>query len=319
MDSWQSNLIRFHAAAAVKSPTMNAPTYGAINVQAVTAVNKDTRLVDFYDIAVTSARFPSAGVDSGNFAAAVTLALPPTANNISLDRLELSLSVSQEEQAAKAVPVKNDPPMTATALGGPWTVGTSPPSSVKQAAEAAAKWGKSDLMTGAAPNDSGPKPTLKNTTPPAIFVATAPTELIVTKGPPAWTAIPGTTLLYVSNTTANLFQDTSSGLLYVLLSGRWFSAPARTGPWTFVPGSQLPAEFRQIPFDSPKENVLASVPGTQQAEEAVIESQVPQTVTVYRDSATFTPTPFAGGAPQLARSAARRCTTSSIPRCPSSR
>ncbi|HQR18054.1 MAG TPA: hypothetical protein PK948_06770 [Gemmatimonadales bacterium] len=354
VDAWQGNLIRFHAAAAVKSPTMGAPTYGAVTMQAVTAVNKDTRLVDLSDIAVTSARFPAAGADSGNFSAAVTLALPVTANNISLDRLELSLSVSQEQQAANAVPVRNTPPavrfseqqsllvlidgapqfvsvtgqpvervvntlaflardgsgrlwlhvydgfMTATELAGPWTVGKQVPSAVQSAAQAAAKSGQVDMMTGAAPNDSGPKPTLKNTTPPAIFVATSPTELVVTKGPANWVAIPGTTLLYVSNTKANLFQDTTSGLLYLLLSGRWFSAPGKAGPWTFVPGSQLPADFRQIPYDSPKENVLASVPGTQQAEEAVIESQVPQTATVFRDSATFAPTSFAGGAPQVA-------------------
>ena len=354
VDAWQNNLIRFHAAAAVKTQGMSAPTYGAISLQAVTAVNKDTRLVDLYDIAVTSARFPGTGADSGGIASAVILALPAAANNISLDRLELSLSISQEQKAANAVPVQNTPPtiifsaqqsllvtidgapkyvavtgqplqrvvntlaflvregsgrlwlhvydgfMTATELTGPWTVGSKPPSSVQQAAQAAAKSGQVDMMTGSAPNDSGPKPTLKNTTPPAVFVATTPTELVVTKGPPSWTAIPGTTLLYISNAKANVFKDTASGLLYLLLSGRWFSAPAEAGPWTFVPGSQLPDEFRQIPYDSPKENVLASVPGTQQAEEAVIESQVPQTATVYRDSASFTPPPFSGGAPQLA-------------------
>jgi len=353
VDSWQGNLIRFHAAASVTSPTRSTPTYGVITVQAVTAVNKDTRLVDLSDIAVTSTRFPAAGPDSSNYTAAITLALPSTASNISLDRLELSLSTSQEEQAAKAVPVKNTPPiiifseqqsllvlidgapqyvtvtgqpvervvntqaflardgsgrlwlhvydgfMTATDLSGPWTVGTKPPSSVQQAAAAADKAGQVDMMTGAAPNDSGPKPTLKNTTPPAIFVATSPTELVITKGPANWVALDGTTLLFVSNSNADLFQDTTSGLLYLLLSGRWFSAPARTGPWTFVPGSQLPSDFSQIPYDSPMENVLASVPGTQQAQEAVIESQIPQTATVYRDSATFAPTSFAGGAPQL--------------------
>lgn len=354
VDSWQGNLLRFHAAVAVKSPDMQAPTFGAVNLQAVTAVNKDTRLVDLYDIALTSARFPTAGADSANFAAAVTLALPTTASNISLDRLELSLSVSQEQQAANAVPVQNTPPaivwsaqqsllvlisgapqfvavtgqpvarvvntqvflardntgrlwlhvydgfMTAPALTGPWTVGTKPPGAVQQAAQSADKSGQVDMLTGYAPNDSGPKPSLKGTTPPAIFVATAPTELIVTQGPPSWAAIPGTTLLYVQNTRANVFKDTTSGLYYVLLSGRWFSAPAPSGPWTFVPGSQLPPEFGQIPLDSPKENVLASVPGTQEAEEAVIESQVPQTATIYRDSASFTAPPFGGGAPQLA-------------------
>ena len=58
VDSWQDNLIRAHAAVAIKAPGMDAPTYGVISMQGVTAVNKDTRLVDLYDIAVTNAEVP---------------------------------------------------------------------------------------------------------------------------------------------------------------------------------------------------------------------------------------------------------------------
>ena len=139
------------------------------------------------------------------------------------------------------------------------------PSSVQKAAQAAAKSGQVDMMTGYAPNDSAPKPTLKNTTPPAIFVATSPTELMVTKGPPSYVAIPGTDLLYVSNTKADVFQEITTGHIFVLISGRWFTAPTTAGPWTFVPPNELPVDFAHIPFDSPKENVLASIPGTPQA------------------------------------------------------
>ncbi len=354
VDAWQGNLIRFHAAVALKAPGMTEPTYGVINVQAVTAVNKDTRLVDFYDIALTKGVFPAAGANEGNYVAAVTLALPSSANSISLDRLQLSLAVSEEQQAANAVPVMNTPPniiftdrqsllvlvdgapsyvavtgqplmrvvnttvflardesdrywlhvydgyMTATALKGPWTVASKVPSSVQKAGQAAAQSGQVDMMTGYAPNDSAPKPTLKNTTPPAIFVATSPTELMVTKGPPSYVAIPGTDLQYVANTKADIFQETTTGHIYVLISGRWFTAPTTAGAWTYVPPGELPADFARIPFDSPKENVLASIPGTPQAQEAVIESQIPQTATVYRDSATFATPAFGGGAPQLA-------------------
>jgi hypothetical protein len=44
-----------------------------------------------------------------------------------------------------------------------------------------------------------------------------------------------------------------------------------------------------IPDDSPKENVKASVPGTPQAQEAMIAAGIPQTATVYRAKVTFTP------------------------------
>lgn len=353
VDSWQDNLLRMHAAVSVMGPGAKEPTFGVIHVQAVTAVDRETRLVDLYDIAVTGGRFPAAGADSSAFLAAVTLVVPAGADSISLDRLQLSLVASQEQTTAKAVPILNDPPvfifsdhpsilvslagapqyvavtgepvmrvvntraflarddkdaywlhvydgyMTATALAGPWTVAKKVPAAVSKAGEAAAKSGQVDMLTGVSPDSTAPKPTLKGTTPPAIFVATSPTELIVTEGPANYASIPGTNLLYVSNTQADVFQDTGTQQTFVLASGRWFRAPSTAGPWTFVPPDSLPAGFSQIPMDSPKENVLASIPGTAQAEEAVIENQVPQTATVYRDSAHLDQPSFDGGTPRL--------------------
>jgi hypothetical protein len=44
------------------------------------------------------------------------------------------------------------------------------------------------------------------------------------------------------------------------------------------------ADFKRIPLDHPRSRVLASVPGTRQALEAVLLSQIPQTATVNRRS-----------------------------------
>jgi len=60
------------------------------------------------------------------------------------------------------------------------------------------------------------------------------------------------------------------------------------GPWAYVPGRELPADFAWIPDDSPKENVKASVPGTPQAREAHIANSIPQTATVKRSEAKLT-------------------------------
>jgi len=52
-----------------------------------------------------------------------------------------------------------------------------------------------------------------------------------------------------------------------------------------VPGEELPGDFTRIPLESPKGHVLASIPGTEQACEAVIANQIPQTATVRRSEA----------------------------------
>src|SRR5262249_44623278 len=60
---------------------------------------------------------------------------------------------------------------------------------------------------------------------------------------------------------------------------RWFSAPDFTGPWTFATPS-LPPDFKKIPLEHPRSRVLAAVPGTEQAAEAILLAQVPQTARV---------------------------------------
>ena len=51
------------------------------------------------------------------------------------------------------------------------------------------------------------------------------------------------------------------------MSGRWFSASSLNGPWTFAT-TRLPPDFARIPASGPRGFVLASVPGTAQAQEA---------------------------------------------------
>jgi hypothetical protein len=113
-----------------------------------------------------------------------------------------------------------------------------------------------------------------------IVTATDPTELIWTQGPAQMQTIAGTDLLYVANTDADAFLNIDTQQYFVLLSGRWYTAPSFNGPWAFVPPSQLPADFAKIPPNSPKADVLASVPGTQAARQAVADAYIPQTAAV---------------------------------------
>ncbi len=186
--------------------------------------------------------------------------------------------------------------LKAPGLAGPWTAAGAVPPDIARVAADLGKSGAVDLMEGPPDDNTGKKPSLASGAP-GVIVVTKPTELIVTDGSADLQALPGTDLLYVKNTDANVFLDLTDQQTYVLVSGRWFRAPGFKGPWQYVAAKDLPAGFTKIPDDSPKENVKASIPGTAQAKEALIATQIPQTAQVDRASATYTPQ--LPGAPEI--------------------
>jgi len=96
-----------------------------------------------------------------------------------------------------------------------------------------------------------------------------------------------------------LFKYMNDQSWYTLISGRWYRAEDLNGTWSYVDPTRLPPDFARIPDDNPKENVKASVPGTQQAQEAVVANEIPQTATVKRNGTTPTPPPTIDGPPRL--------------------
>ena len=206
--------------------------------------------------------------------------------------------------------------MTAAKLEGPWTVGTATGNAdLATAATWAAAQPAVNLLAGAVPASSdstqavtgdsavaAAKPAIPAaslaTAVPAIIVSTQPAEVIVTDGAPKWEAIEHSGLEFVTNTSGNIFRVTATGINYVLISGRWFCASAMQGPWAYWPASDLPAAFHLIPSDSAKENVLASVPGTAQSQEAMISNAIPQMARVPRTQTMVKPT-VVGGAPVM--------------------
>src|SRR5262249_29870829 len=104
-------------------------------------------------------------------------------------------------------------------------------------------------------------------------------ELLNLRGAPVYSPIPKTALMYVANTNNDLFLHNTERQFYLLLSGRWFRSVALEGPWAYA-GANLPPDFAKIPADSPKASVLAWVPGTQEAADAVMLAQIPTTAVV---------------------------------------
>jgi hypothetical protein len=131
---------------------------------------------------------------------------------------------------------------------------------------------------------------------PTIFVSTRPADIIVTEGAPQLAPVPGTGLKRVTNTPNALFFDAVQGSYYVLLSGRWFAAPDLNGPWQFAT-EKLPPDFALISPDGSSGAILASVPGTVQAQDAVLKAQIPTTATLQRNAVKNTV--VYAGAPQF--------------------
>src|SRR6185437_2093508 len=64
------------------------------------------------------------------------------------------------------------------------------------------------------------------TTTPRVIATTQPSELILTDGPPTYSPIPGTRLMYVNNPMMPVFWDEKNSDFYYLCAGRWFRAKA---------------------------------------------------------------------------------------------
>ena len=120
---------------------------------------------------------------------------------------------------------------------------------------------------------------------PRVHVSYRPAELILLDGKPVEEQIPGTDLAWIRNTESDLFRSTPGGDYYYLVSGRWFRASSLQGPWS--PANRiLPESFAAIPADHPTARVRVSVPGTPEAEEAVMLASIPQKAEVRRDEVT---------------------------------
>jgi hypothetical protein len=160
--------------------------------------------------------------------------------------------------------------MTANSIAGPWT----PTKKLHKDMERLPKDAEWASLKSVIPPPSSPQGPV-----PKVFFTTVPSDVILFNGPPTFSNIPGTQLTYVTNTASEVFFYTPAQQYYYLTSGRWFRSASLQGPWTYAT-STLPADFALIPPSSPASRVLASVPGTEEAKDAVLIAQIPTTLVV---------------------------------------
>ena len=167
---------------------------------------------------------------------------------------------------------------SAPAATGPYSYVNNVPGNLQQI-ETAAKNNQNN-------NNNGETSIAGTNVIPEIIVSTEPAELIQSEGEANFTPVENTGLLYVKNSSNDIFMDVNSQQYYVLLSGRWYRSPSLSSQWQYIGADKLPGDFAKIPAGSPKDNVLTSVAGTDEANEAIMDAAVPQTAKVDRRTAT---------------------------------
>jgi len=321
VETWTKNSFTGRAAVELKLAGEKSEWAGVVWFAADGRVDESNRVVNLDHFDITRVQFPEAKDGGSNALAVMREVVPSGARTVSLDYLVTALGFKQAaareglhgynhtppeiiwatnrtvlilidgEPALRPVPggnlqrVINTPALlvkagdkfflagdgrwfTAGSIQGPWALSQTPPPEVAA------------LVTNAVAASLPP-----GETQPRIVVRTHAAELLQTGGMPDFRAIPGTSLQYAADTDNQLFFDSEYREAYLLISGRWFRAKSLNGPWDYVTPSDLPADFAKIPPKSPQAIVLASVPGTPQAEAALQAITTPTTATVNRRDA----------------------------------
>ena len=327
LEALTGNQLTARAAISYRPATGTDPVFGAMWLSGTVDTDREAGEVVIYDVKVQRVRWPDATPErQQQFTKIVNADFPTGGFRMSLERLQASLASAAAERG-HVEGLKSDAPMIVfveqvsvlllydgepqtqpientnlevvvnTPFGvirdkatgtyylgggkiwysaadpkGPWQAGAQPPQ---------------EILQGVSPDTSSTPPP---NPPPQIVTATEPTELVVTQGPPKWQSTAEGKLLYVQNTETPWLREAEGRDNYLLISGRWFRGASLQGPWASVRPDSLPAVFQEIPPSSPIGGVRSSIALTVEAQDAILDLEIPQTSAIKRSEAKLTVT-----------------------------
>ena len=310
------------AAFSVQKSGAANPVFGVLWFQARAEIDRDSSTVMLHSLDVTRVRLPGASeVEEGQYEKQVESEARQWDLSGSLDELQSGLAASAKERAS-IENLENTPPrivfttersLLVTYDGDPMLeaidgsslqrVSNTPyavvydPDARRYYLDGGNLWYRAEDPLGPWSPIASPPQAVADVVPPdtsrgdelsgpppRIVTATVPTELVQTDGDPLLAPLVGDQLLYVTNTESDVLRLVDTQAIYVLLAGRWYTAKSQDGPWKYVPSDQLPEVFWKIPPDSPKGALLASVAGTDEADDALADNEIPQTTAIQRGS-----------------------------------
>ena len=322
IDGMSGNTVQYRSALAYRATAGSEPIFGAGWFESTVSIDSTNRIVHPTDLSLTETRFPAGTADIQSELATVLTQQSPRWNlDFSLDELDNALKAEESEiRAINTTPPKivyRDHPALLISIDGepvlreiedsPYKAVINTPypliSDGKYYYLNAAKdvWYRARKVTGpyqfettppaaiaamvspddeATPEEQADEP-ITAANAPEIVVSTEPAELIVTEGPAAFVPLVDD-LLVLQNSDDDVFMHVSSQYFYIVLAGRWYRAFSLTGPWSYQLADDLPKAFANIPRDSSQADSRVYVAGTEEAKEAVLDAQVPQTAAVKR-------------------------------------
>jgi len=139
---------------------------------------------------------------------------------------------------------------SAASLYGPWTFAT--PNLPPDFAQLSPDGAYGNLLASVPGTAAAQAAVLKAQIPTQATLSRSTTKVTVSyAGAPNFAPIPGTTMLYATNTPYQVIAV--SGLYYLCYQGAWFVAKSPTGPWALA--TAVPAVIYTIPPSSPVYNV----------------------------------------------------------------
>lgn len=323
VDSWNSFKALTGRCAFGLSPSRGADiVYGTFRFNAETIVDADQKLVLLRNIQAFDMRFPSApGGALAQWAELTRQIIPADAMIVSLDRLlafvragEMPRKEAHVLTEAPPIYISSQPAVLVIIDGDPvmldvektnlrrvvntnWDL-IQERSTNRFYLRLNAHWVRannvrgpyeatSDLPADLAKIPFDDRKGASPATPSAatsVMVVDRPSELIVIQGSPLLAPIAGTQLAVIANTDSDLFFHGATQSYYFLTSGRWFRSPGLKGPWQYA-SATLPDDFKLIPADHPRAHVLSAVPGTREANDAVLLATIPRTAEIKRSEA----------------------------------
>ena len=322
IDAMEDNVIQYRAALAYRATPGSEPVFGAGWFESPAKIDSANRIVSPSGFNLTETRFPAGTKDIKSELATVLVQQSSAWNlDFSLDELDSALKLAESEaKAVNTTPPKiiyRDHPALLISIDGepvlreiessPYKAVINTPypliSDGKYYYLNAAKdvWYRARKATGpyqfaptpptdiaamVNPDDestaeSEPGEPITAANAPEIVVSTEPAELVVTEGPAAFVPLVDD-LLVLQNSDDDVFMHVSTQKFYIVLAGRWYQADSLTGPWAYQAADNLPKAFADIPRDSNQADSRVYVAGTEEAKDAVLDAQVPQTAAVKR-------------------------------------
>jgi hypothetical protein len=325
IDDLENDVLEFRAAVSFTATGKTEPVFGAAWFESRVEIDRAEGMVRLLTLTISDTRFPEGSEKVKlEFEKAVREGLDSWNVTFSLDVLLTSLEAAEEEIAA-AGDLNMDPPVIiyrnqpallimldgepvqrdienspykavintpyplivdskniyylnagkgvwyqASAATGPYKYVANPPTEIANMVDQSEMEDSDEIISAS--------------NAPEIVVSTKPAELIVTVGPPRFEPLVDD-LLVISNSASDVFMHVSEQSYYIVLSGRWFTSDSMNGPWLFIQSDTLPTVFQSIPENSNQADSRVYVAGTDEAREAVMDAQIPQTAAVKKGRA----------------------------------